>query len=121
MLSGRMCHPGGQRAMRSWLLPSYRPVLVLGVLASLTWLWLDHTSGPEPALHAAPHPRATAATANTGVDELLGYGRRARWAQDLRQRTLNGRTYTWEQYAGWGRELLIDGQVQQPPVGPAPA
>ncbi|MER3416806.1 MAG: hypothetical protein C4297_11425 [Gemmataceae bacterium] len=82
-------------------------VIVLGCLAS-------------PGLLAlAPAKQPVCAT--TSLDVALGHNRRGQFAAELARRRYGGRTHPWSRYATWGRQLLVRGQVENPPEGPAPS
>jgi hypothetical protein len=81
--------------------------LLLGLIASLV-------AAAQPA-------QLGRFTADTPIDILLGKLERARFAAALDNRAPGGRTYPWSQYAAWGKELVLHGQVRQPPEGPAPS
>ncbi len=33
----------------------------------------------------------------------------------------NGKTYSWQDYSGWGKEIFLNGRVTTPPVGSSPS
>jgi mono/diheme cytochrome c family protein len=72
---------------------------------------------------AQPQPprKATEFTENSTVDELLGRQQRERFAASLQSKPIQGRSYRWQEYSAWGRELLIDGRVLRPPTSAQPS
>ncbi|GBD35594.1 hypothetical protein HRbin36_00707 [bacterium HR36] len=91
-------------------------VIMAGVLVSIGagawWYWKTGISGPAARGIATP---------DTPLDDLLGRNHRAQLQQALAQRRYGGRTWNWEDYVQWGRELVHEGRVKQPPVGPTPS
>lgn len=58
---------------------------------------------------------------NPGIDRLLGQSGRANHEKQLAAMSFDGKTYPWQTYSRWGRQLFHDGQVSDPPTGPAPS
>ncbi len=58
---------------------------------------------------------------DSSLDSLLGYREREKLATALASKAYGGKKRAWQQFAAWGRELLIKGQVQDPPLGPGPS
>jgi mono/diheme cytochrome c family protein len=57
-----------------------------------------------------------------GIDRLLGGQGRSDLKQQLGELTFEGgKTFTWEDFSGWGQELYFTGTVKTPPIGPAPS
>lgn len=57
----------------------------------------------------------------TPVDLLLGQAKRERFALALRDKQYAKQRYSSAQYAAWGRQLVLFGQVKDPPIGPSPS
>lgn len=55
------------------------------------------------------------------IDLLLAAGGRDAHAALLESERFGGRTYPWDAYSTWGRELFHTGQVATPPLGGAPS
>jgi hypothetical protein len=55
--------------------------------------------------------------ADTPLDVLLGRNQRARFADEVQKRSVEGKTYSWDQYVAWGQELVLTGEVKSPPAG----
>ena len=59
---------------------------------------------------------------SVGVDMLMGGQGRANHQKQIDNLVFeNGRTYTWEEYSGWGKEIFLNGFVKNPPTGPSPS
>lgn len=57
-----------------------------------------------------------------GLDLLLGGSGRASVQAAVKALAFDGgKTYSWEDYSAWGRELSVSGRVTKPPAGPAPS
>lgn len=84
-------------------------VLLLTAGLGAWWYWREGTA------------TFAAVTPDTPVDEALGEHRRTQLRQLLAQRRYGGRTWNWEDYVRWGRELVHTAQVHTPPVGPGPS
>lgn len=56
-----------------------------------------------------------------GIDQLLGGTGRQDHARRLEELKIGGKTFRWEDYAGWGRELFLTSRVANPPTGAGPS
>lgn len=57
-----------------------------------------------------------------GLDALLGGSGRAKLEAALQRLVFDqGRTYSWQDYSGWGKELFLSGRVKAPPDGSGPS
>jgi mono/diheme cytochrome c family protein len=57
-----------------------------------------------------------------GLDRLLG--RQGRLDHQKRIESLvfkNGKTFGWEDFSAWGKEIFLNGSVENPPTGPSPS
>lgn len=64
----------------------------------------------------------TFAAESPGLDALLGGSGRARLQAELKMLVFaGGKTYSWQDYSDWGRELFLSGHVRTPPVGSGPS
>lgn len=63
----------------------------------------------------------TTLSPDSSVESLLGKHGRTQFAHQLTNRSYAGKSYAWERYASWGRDLLVKGQVDDPPTGPSPS
>lgn len=57
----------------------------------------------------------------TSLDVLLDQNRRQVFAAELAKREHKGKTFAWDRYVDWGRQLVTTGQVRDPPVEPSPS
>lgn len=57
-----------------------------------------------------------------GLDVLMGGSGRAGVQAELSKLVFdNGKTYSWQEYAQWGKEIFLDGRAAAPPTGPGPS
>ncbi|MCS7160061.1 MAG: cytochrome c [Gemmatales bacterium] len=101
------------QAARRWALRSIAVIMLSLLLLSAGaawWFW-----------RTAASPGSAPATLDTPLDVLLGQNRRAQFEAKLAQRRYGSRTWNWQDYVQWGRELVHWAQVKNPPLGPAPS
>jgi mono/diheme cytochrome c family protein len=61
---------------------------------------------------------ASAAGPAMGIDTLMGFQGRAEHSKRITSMVFeDGKTYTWEDFSSWGREIFLDGSVNDPPTG----
>jgi cytochrome c553 len=62
------------------------------------------------------------ASDSLGLDMLMGGQGRVNHEQRINNMVFeNGRTYSWEDFSGWGKEIFLNGFVQNPPTGLSPS
>lgn len=62
------------------------------------------------------------AAATPGLDALLGGSGRATLQAELKTLVFaDGKTYSWQDYSDWGKEIFLRGRVATPPAGPGPS
>jgi len=62
------------------------------------------------------------AAESPGLDELLGGSGRATLQAELEALVFaDGKTYSWQDYSGWGKEIFLRGRVGSPPAGSEPS
>lgn len=57
----------------------------------------------------------------TSVESLLGKHGRDVFTRVVDQKKVGDKSYDFDQYAAWGRDLVLKGFVEKPPAGPAPS
>jgi mono/diheme cytochrome c family protein len=73
-------------------------------------------------LFSLPSVRTTLAAEALGLDTLVGGQGRAKHLKRIGKLVFeNGKTYTWEDFSNWGRELFNNSFVQNPPMGAGPS
>ncbi len=58
---------------------------------------------------------------NPSVAELLGNDARQKLGKTLETTKLDGKSYSWQQYVEWGKELYFHGSIKEPPIGAKPS
>ena len=62
------------------------------------------------------------AAESPGLDALLGGSGREKLKAGLKTLVFdNGKTYSWQDYADWGKEIFLSGRVKKPPAGSGPS
>jgi len=62
------------------------------------------------------------ATESPGLDALLGGSGRATLQAGLKTLVFaDGKTYSWQDYSAWGKEIFLSGRVVTPPTGSVPS
>jgi len=62
------------------------------------------------------------AVESPGLDALLGGSGRAKLQAGLNTLVFdNGKTYSWQDYSDWGKEIFLSGHVRTPPAGSGPS
>lgn len=57
-----------------------------------------------------------------GLDMLMGGQGRIELQERISKMVLEeGKSYTWKDFSGWGREIFFNGYVKNPPTGPKPS
>ena len=62
------------------------------------------------------------AAESPGLDALLGGSGRAKLQAELKTLVFdNGKTYSWQDYSAWGKEIFLSGRVMTQPAGSGPS
>ena len=64
----------------------------------------------------------TLAADSPALDRLMGGQGRAHHQNRIEKLFFaNGKTYTWKDFSGWGKEIFLNGSVKKPPTGTRPS
>jgi hypothetical protein len=64
----------------------------------------------------------TLAANSPGLDRLMGGEGRVNHENKIKKLVFrDGKTYSWQDFSDWGKELFTKGQVKRPPTGPHPS
>jgi len=64
----------------------------------------------------------TLAADSPGLDRLMDGQGRANHQNRIEKLVFeNGKTYTWKDFSGWGKEIFLNGSVKRPPTGARPS
>jgi len=62
------------------------------------------------------------ASESPGLDALMGGSGRVKLQAELKALVFrNGKTYPWQNYSDWGKEIFLSGRVRTPPAGSGPS